>query len=206
MECPVPEEEYNCHPVCRYDGDCISWDCRYHAENQSVSSQTVCSSSDSDSQQVRFMQQPSITRFEPSKPQILLNQVFDILWDVLVPSSGVSTVPKCTSSMLSGGDGKGWTHATLTTVVRGVVNGLGITGPINDLSPQRTTTYELQCRNNDQTLCGNSPADSCSCYNESTLRSFEMKVFEPYLQEKSPSLLDVFSRAMGSMMAAMKSL
>jgi len=33
-----------------------------------------------------------------------------------------------------------------------------------------------------------------------------MKVFEPYLQEKSPSLLDVFSRAMGSMMAAMKSL
>lgn len=198
---------HNPHQVCNYDGACIAWSVRYYGENQSVSSQMVCDSSDSDSHEVRFMQQPSVIDLTPSKPQILLNQVFDIVWNAVANPSGATTVIRCTPS-IGGGDGKNWSDLAApilnSLAASGDTNALRWSGVLKHLMPERTTNYRLQCRNNDQAICGNSPTSACSCYNESTIRSFDMKVFEPYLQEKSPSLRDVFSKALGSVITSLK--
>ena len=172
----------NCHDVCNYDGDCIAWSCKYYAEDQSVSSQNICSSSDSDSQQVRFIEKPGVPTNDlttsPFKAQILLNQLINLIWNVSMPNSGVPTTLRCTPSVRSGGDGRGWT---------GAQDSLQSSGTKNSLSPKNTTTYRLDCRNRDN-------VKPSTCYNDSDRKEFEEKVFEPTIEEKSPTLREIFGK------------
>jgi hypothetical protein len=190
----LEEEEYNCVERCNYDGDCIDWDCRYYAEDQTVRSGDVCSSSDSDSQLVRFIEEPGIPTnnltTDPSKPQILLNQLINLIWNVSKPNSGTPTTLKCTPS-ISIGDDTGWVTST------GNMDRLNSSGEVKNLQPQTTTDYEITCRNRDNT-------DPLHCYQDSDTESYEVKVFEPYLEEKSPSFKDSFFNLIGSISEGLK--
>ncbi|MDD4930976.1 MAG: hypothetical protein PHG66_02350 [Candidatus Colwellbacteria bacterium] len=189
------------YEACNYDGPCIAWSCRYYGENQSVSSKTVCSSADSDSQTVRFIQKPIITDFTPSKTQILLNQFLDIMWTSVAPDSGTSTILRCTPGVQGTGDPKNWADVGYQWLNAFASSG-NTAGTNKHPMPNRTTTYSLFCRNNDQILCGSSPTGACQCYNDSDTRTREVKVFEPQLKEKSPSFKDSVVRALGSMREA----
>ena len=190
----LEEEEYNCVERCNYDGDCIDWDCRYYAEDQTVRSGDICSSSDSDSQLVRFIEEPGIPTnnltTDPSKPQILLNQLINLIWNVSKPNSGTPTTLKCTPS-ISIGDDTGWVTST------GNMDRLNSSGEVKNLQPQTTTDYEITCRNRDNT-------DPLHCYQDSDTESYEVKVFEPYLEEKSPSFKDSFFNLIGSISEGLK--
>lgn len=193
----------NCSQVCNYDGECLAWSCKDFDYYSVKSSKTIPGGSPAcattDSKQVRFMQKPVVTEFRPTKPQILLNQLIDIIWNSIVPDSGVQTVFKCTPSVASGGDPDNWT---------GAINSLPTSGSTADTgdhpAPKRSTIYELICRNNDRALCGLSPDASCQCYNDSDKSDFEVKVFEPELQERSPSLRNLFTNMIGSIWEALR--
>jgi len=147
------------------------------------------------------MQKPVIIDFHPTKLQILLNQSFDIIWNAVVNSSGAETIFKCTP-YISGGDPRNWAEGSIAALL----NSLGVsgdtTGTQTHLDPDSSTTYGLTCRNNDELLCGQDPDASCSCYNETSATPFEVKVFEPYLQEKSPAFRQIFMSTIGSVIRA----
>ncbi len=187
--CEGGYEDYNCRDVCNYDGPCIAWSCRYYAENQSVSSSNVCGSSDSDSQQVRFIKKPGIPNNDlttnPFKAQILLNQLINLVWNVSTPNSGVPTTLRCTPTVRSGGDGEGWI---------GAQDSLQSNGTKSGASPNNTTTYRLDCRNRDNIKPN-------TCYNDSDRKEFEVKVFEPTIEEKSPTLREIFGKVFGGLIS-----
>jgi hypothetical protein len=152
------------------------------------------------------MQKPTILDFHPTRPQILLNQIVDIVWNAIVADSGAATVFRCTPSIESGGDPDNWAEGSLEALL----NSLSISGNTANNSdhpkPQRSTLYKLVCRNNDRAICGADPSSSCSCYNDSNEGLFEVKVFEPYLQEKAPTIRDILYKAVGTMIIAIKGL
>jgi len=117
---------------------------------------------------VRVIQEPRVTRFEtePSKAQILFNQLVNIVWSALKPDSGTPTTLRCTPSVTSG-DGTGWT---------GTLDSLNTSGTKENLSPAFTTIYRLICRNRDNT-------DPVCCYKDSDPAEYEVKVFTPELEE-----------------------
>lgn len=160
-ECPEGSDDPTCPPCRRYA-------CRYYEYDLSVRSKEVCSSTDSASQTVRVIQEPRVTRFEtePSKAQILFNQLVNIVWSALKPDSGTPTTLRCTPSVTSG-DGTGWT---------GTLDSLNTSGTKENLSPAFTTIYRLICRNRDNT-------DPVCCYKDSDPAEYEVKVFTPELEE-----------------------
>jgi len=181
-------EKCNCRWRCNYDGPCIAWSCRYHAYSFSVTSKQVCPSSHTASQQIRFIQAPHIGTIETGdfridsprpKPQILLNQFINLIWDVDIPESGVSTTLRCTPSILRG-DRTEWA---------GDLDSLERRGRSSQLSPSQTTVYQLTCRNRDA-------IDSLRCYHDSNTRDLEVKVFTPDLKEV-PAWGDGFMRILG---------
>jgi hypothetical protein len=186
-------EEYDC---VKYEDcePCLSYSCRYYEYDQTVRSGDICSSSDSDSQLVRFIEEPGIPTnnltTDPSKPQILLNQLINLIWNVSKPNSGTPTTLKCTPS-ISIGDDTGWVTST------GNMDRLNSSGEVKNLQPQTTTDYEITCRNRDNT-------DPLHCYQDSDTESYEVKVFEPYLEEKSPSFKDSFFNLIGSISEGLK--
>lgn len=192
---------------CLVSRRCTSYSCRdndyYSAKSSKSISGGFASCSDTDSKQVRFMQKPVVIDFHPTKLQILLNQSFDIIWNAVVNSSGAETIFKCTPS-INGGDSRNWAEGSISALL----NSLGVsgdtTGTQNHLDPDNSTTYGLTCRNNDELLCGQNPGASCSCYNETSATPFEVKVFEPYLQEKSPAFRQIFMSTLGSIIGALR--
>jgi len=74
---------------------------------------------------------------------------------------------------------------------------LNSSGEEEDLSPDRTTNYQITCRNRDD-------IDALRCYQDSDTKSYEVKVFEPYLQEKSPSFKDNFLNLIGQIGEGLK--
>lgn len=144
--------------------------CQYYEYNQSVRSKDMCSSTDTDSQTVRFIQEPGIPtnnlRTDPLKPQILLNQFINLIWNVTKPDSGTPTTLRCTPSIASG-DGTGWA---------GALDSLASFGEKEGLSPKVTTNYQLDCRNRDD-------SDALHCYHDSDPARYEVKVFTVDLEE-----------------------
>ncbi len=164
---------------------CIQHHCRRWAADQDVRSRAICPSSHFASQQIRFIQPPHIGTGDfridspRPKPQILLHQFINLVWNVTKPDSGVPTTLRCTPSVARG-DGRGWT---------GVLDSLLPSGRVNQLSPSRTTVYQLTCRNRDV-------PDSRRCYHDSNTRDLEVKVFTPDLKEV-PAWGDGFMRILG---------
>jgi len=156
---------------------------------QQVRSKSICSSSHSDSQQVRVVQEAriddNILRTDPLRPQILLNQFVNLTWSVNVPDSGVPTIMRCTPSIAEGGDGEGWTTGEGIPSI--LLDSLPSSGRRNNLSPSVTTTYKLLCRNID--------IANPSCFT-SVMASREVRVFTPDIRE-IPSFYDGFMRVVG---------
>jgi len=157
---------------------------------QIVRSKSICSSSLSDSQQARVVQEPkiddNILRTDPLRQQILLNQFINLTWSVNVPISSTPTITRCTPSIAQGGDGEGWTIGAGTPSI--LLDSLASSGRINNLSPNVTTTYKLSCRNIDAT--------DPNCFTDLVTASHEVKVFAPDIRE-IPTFYDGFIRIVG---------
>ena len=119
---------------------------------------------------------------EPEKDRILHKTFTNISWSSSAPSSStpnrnVTTGIQCTPSVQTNGDGTGWT---------GPINSLDSSGT-RRISPRRTTTYQLLCRN----IYQNNQA--CYTYRSATQI---IRVFDPDLREV-PAFYDGFMRLVG---------
>jgi len=181
---PIPNrcsEQYTCYPRV-----CEEYRCYVFAYNQFVQSKQICPSSASDSQQIRVIQKPATNadslRTDPIRSRILLHQFINLVWNIRRPESGVSTRMMCTPG-IGRGDEEGWV---------GALDSLYPYGPQarrNNLSPNRTTVYQLFCRNRDV-------INPNRCFNDSDLMQREVKVFDPDLREV-PAFYDGFMRLVG---------
>ena len=114
---------------------------------------------------------------ESEKDRILHKTSTNLSWFSSARSSGVSTNIRCTPSVQANGDGTNWT---------GAINSLDSSGE-REISPRRTTTYQLLCRN----IYQNNQA--CYTYRSATQL---IRVFDPDLREV-PAFYDGFMRLVG---------
>ena len=169
--------------------ECARRRCLRRRSSQTVTSKQICSSSARDSQRIKVIQQPRLLRDNgslitaPTRSQILLNQLINLVWDITKPSSGtgVNTTMRCTPSVASGGDGEGW--------ATGLDSIIDPSNRRDGLSPDRTTNYQLFCRNR---YDGNPN----QCFRDSDMVSREVRVFTPDLREV-PAFYDGFMRIVG---------
>jgi len=117
------------------------------------------------------------------KDRILHKTFTNISWSSFAPSSStpnrtVTTEIQCTPSVQANGDGTGWT---------GAINSLGSSGT-RSVSPIRTTTYQLLCRNIYQ--------NNRACYTYRSAPSQIIRVFTPDLREV-PAFYDSLMRLVG---------
>ena len=120
---------------------------------------------------------------EPEKDRILHKTFTNISWSSSAPSSStpnrnVTTGIQCTPSVQTNGDGTGWT---------GPINSLDSSGT-RRISPRRTTTYQLLCRNIYQ--------NDRACYTYRSAIPQIIRVFDPDLREV-PAFYDGFMRLVG---------
>jgi len=156
---------------------CDREDCVSRSGSVSGSGPTFGPSSSSRETTLAVVQPLNSVILESEKDRILHKTSTDISWSSSAPSSGVSTNIRCTPSVQANGDGTNWT---------GAINSLDSSGT-RRISPRRTTTYELLCRNiyqNDQ---------ACYTYRSATQL---IRVFDPDLREV-PAFYDGFMRLVG---------
>lgn len=166
--------------TCTQDYQCNPHDVTVTNPNGSTSTQVVydtCTrkqdyngSSASNSTTVHYVNAPTIESFTATPQNILLNKstVLSWLFDVFGQDASISTAQYCYPSGGSG-DPTGWN------------TGYKYYPPIHatpPLYPQKTTTYDLTCRNYDT-------ADT-SCYNETT-QSTTANVYTTNIYETNPS-------------------
>jgi len=157
--------------------ECAERGCVSRTGSVSGSGPTFGPSSSSRETTLAVVQPLNNVTLESEKDRILHKTSTDISWSSSAPSSGVSTNIRCTPSVQANGDGTNWT---------GAINSLDSSGT-RRISPRRTTTYELLCRNiyqNDQ---------ACYTYRSATQL---IRVFDPDLREV-PAFYDGFMRLVG---------
>ena len=159
---------------------CDAYGCIPHFSSVSGSGPTFGPSSSSKETTLAVVQPLDRVTLESEKDRILHKTFTNISWSSSARSSGVSTNIRCTPSVQANGDGTGWT---------GSINSLDSsdTRRTRRISPRRTTTYQLLCRNiyqNDQ---------ACYTYRSATQL---IRVFDPDLREV-PAFYDGFMRLVG---------
>jgi len=169
---------------------------------QTVESRQVCHPSHNSLYPVRAIRAAqesridnNILRTDPSRPQILLNQLVNLAWNANLPDSDTPETMRCTPSIAPGGDGEGWT--TGAGIPANLLDSLPSSGRISNLSPNVTTTYQLSCRDVGATDTNAGATGSNCCSNESVITaSREVRVFTPDIREV-PSFYDGFMRVVG---------
>ncbi|MDE2144956.1 MAG: hypothetical protein KGJ01_03255, partial [Patescibacteria group bacterium] len=139
-------------------------------------SPSVTKSSQTSNNTLVVVNPPTITSFYPGNSNILINKSTNLLWNYTSPdtNSPTVTVPTQQFCYTGGvqGDPTGW------SLYPSVSN--KVTSGNNTLSPQKTTTYGLICRNYYQ--------NNSSCYSN-TGASSTIKVYGTSINETNPSAL-----------------